>query len=43
MTDRLYYTDPYVAEFDAETVAIVDVEPSSEGPRRAAVLNRTAF
>lgn len=43
MTDRLYYTDPYLSEFDAETVAIVNVEPSSEGPRRAAVLDRTAF
>jgi alanyl-tRNA synthetase len=43
VTDRLYYTDSYLSEFDAETLAIVDVEPCSEGARRAAVLDRTAF
>ena len=39
MTERLYYTDPYMREFDAELIA---VEPLENG-RRAVVLNRTAF
>ena len=43
MTDRLYYTDSYLSEFDAKTVAIVELAPSSGGPRRAAVLDCTAF
>ncbi len=38
MTERLYYTDPYLAEFDA---IVLRVEPY-EG-RLAAVLDRTAF
>ena len=38
MTERLYYTDPYLAEFDAQ---VLRVEPY-EG-RLAAVLDRTAF
>ena len=38
MTERLYYTDPYLAEFDAN---VLRVEPY-EG-RLAAVLDRTAF
>jgi alanyl-tRNA synthetase len=39
VTERLYYTDPYMREFDAE---VLDVEPLGDG-RRGAVLNRTAF
>jgi len=39
VTERLYYTDPYLAEFDARVVAI---EALAEG-RHAAVLDRTAF
>jgi len=38
VTERLYYTDPYLAEFDAN---VLRVEPY-EG-RLAAVLDRTAF
>ena len=38
MTERLYYTDPYLAEFDAR---VLRVEPYDG--RRAAVLDRTAF
>ena len=38
MTERLYYSDPYLAEFDAH---VLRVEPYDG--RRAAVLDRTAF
>jgi Ser-tRNA(Ala) deacylase AlaX len=38
MTERLYYTDPYLREFDAELVDTV----SHEG-RTALVLDRSAF
>lgn len=38
MTERLYYIDPYLAEFDAH---VLRVEPYDG--RRAAVLDRTAF
>ena len=38
MTDRLYYTDPYVTEFDAQ---VIDIE--SHDGRPAAILDRTAF
>jgi len=42
LTERIYYTDPYAAEFDA---TIVDIEAwSVEHPeRRGVVLDRTAF
>ncbi len=41
MTDRLYYHDPFLYEFDAE---VQDVIPQSkENPRPAVVLDRTAF
>jgi alanyl-tRNA synthetase len=41
-TERLYYNDPYLAEFDATVVAI---EPAPDGHtgRTGAVLDRTAF
>ncbi len=39
MTERLYYTDPYVTEFDAE---IVQVAAAPDG-RHTVVLDRTAF
>jgi alanyl-tRNA synthetase len=39
VTERLYYTDPYLTEFDANLIA---VESMDDG-RRAAVLDRTAF
>jgi alanyl-tRNA synthetase len=38
MTDRLYYTDPYLREFDA---AVARIE--TRGPRRILILDRTAF
>ena len=38
MTERLYYTDPCVTEFDALVVRI-----ETSGGRRCAVLDRTAF
>ena len=38
MTERLYYTDAYLAEFDAAVIRVV----AHEG-RHAAVLDRTAF
>jgi alanyl-tRNA synthetase len=38
VTDRLYYTDPYVTEFDAQ---VIDIE--SHDGRPAAILDRTAF
>ncbi len=40
MTERLYFTDPYLTEFDAEVIRIEAVPGS---PARAAVLDRTAF
>jgi alanyl-tRNA synthetase len=42
LTERIYYTDPYAAEFDA---TIVEIEaPSVQHPeRRGVVLDRTAF
>jgi alanyl-tRNA synthetase len=39
VTDRLYYTDPYLREFDAE---VLGVESLDDG-RRAAILSQTAF
>ena len=38
MTDRLYYTDPYLTEFDAQVIGI-----ESHDGRPAAILDRTAF
>ena len=38
MTNRLYYTDAYLKEFDATVLEVIDL-----GDRRAAVLDRTAF
>jgi alanyl-tRNA synthetase len=38
VTDRLYYTDPYLKEFDAQVVDIRDLNG-----RTGVVLNRTAF
>lgn len=38
MTERLYYTDPYLTEFDATITAIEQVDG-----RPAAILDRTAF
>ena len=38
MTERLYYTDPYLTEFDARVIEIRDV-----AGRNAVVLDRTAF
>src|SRR5687767_14078908 len=39
VTERLYYTDPYLREFDAD---VVSVEQAADG-RPAVILNRTAF
>ena len=39
MTERLYYLDPYLAEFDAQVLAVDRLEDG----RFAAVLDRTAF
>lgn len=39
MTDRLYYTDPSIAEFDAQVLAC---SPADDG-RHVALLDRTAF
>ena len=39
MTERIYYTQPYLAEFDAR---VVSIDPVDDG-RQAAVLDRTAF
>jgi alanyl-tRNA synthetase len=39
VTERLYYTDAYVKEFDAELRQLVALEDG----RRAAILDRTAF
>jgi alanyl-tRNA synthetase len=38
VTERLYYTDPYLTEFDARVVGVEDLDG-----RTAAVLDRTAF
>lgn len=38
MTDRLYYNDPYLTEFDAEVLRVEDHDG-----RTSAVLDRTAF
>jgi alanyl-tRNA synthetase len=38
VTERLYYTDPYLAEFDATVIRV-----ESRGGRSVAVLDRTAF
>ena len=38
MTERLYYTDPYLREFDARVVRVDDVDG-----QRSIVLDRTAF
>jgi alanyl-tRNA synthetase len=38
MTERLYYTDPYATEFEAQVVRVEDL-----GGRTAAVLDRTCF
>ena len=38
MTERLYYTDAYAREFDANVIQIAEVDG-----RRAAILDRTAF
>jgi alanyl-tRNA synthetase len=40
VTERLYYTDPYLTEFEAE---VIGVEAVGAGGARAAVLDRTAF
>jgi alanyl-tRNA synthetase len=39
VTERLYYTDPYLTQFEAD---VLDVETAPDG-RLGAVLNRTAF
>jgi alanyl-tRNA synthetase len=39
VTERLYYTDPYLTDFDATVVATVQTEDG----RHAVVLDRTAF
>ena len=39
MTERIYYTDPYLSEFDAQ---LIDLSPGENG-RSIAVLDRTAF
>ena len=41
MTERIYYTDPYAAEFDATVVTIEPV--AGVATRHAVVLDRTAF
>jgi alanyl-tRNA synthetase len=38
VTERLYYTDPYITEFSARIVRIADHQG-----RTAAILDRTAF
>jgi alanyl-tRNA synthetase len=42
VTERLYYTDPYLADFDATVVAIEPLVDRSDG-KRGVVLDRTAF
>ena len=41
MTERLYYTDAYLREFEAVVLEVVDA--GHGGTRRAALLDRTAF
>src|SRR5579862_2464606 len=41
MTDRLYYYDSYLYEFDGEIVEVLP--PSSKEARHGVVLDRTAF
>lgn len=41
MTDRLYYRDSFLYDFDGEVVEVVG--PSREEPRSGVVLDRTAF
>ena len=38
MTERLYYTDPYLKEFDAQFIGVRDVDG-----RSGVVMDRTAF
>lgn len=38
MTEKLYYSDSFIFEFDAEITDIIDI-----GPKKAIVLDRTAF
>jgi alanyl-tRNA synthetase len=38
VTERLYYTDPYLTDFDADVIAVRELDG-----RTAIVLNRTAF
>ncbi len=40
MTDRLYYHDSFLSEFDAE---VLDLSASNSDPRPAIILDRTAF
>ena len=42
MTDRIYYTEPYVASFDATVLDVEDLASEHAG-RRGVVLDRTAF
>ena len=41
MTDRLYYHDSFLYEFDAEVIEVLS--PDGSGARSAVVLDRTAF
>jgi alanyl-tRNA synthetase len=41
-TDRIYYTDPYAAQFDA-TVVAVEPPPAAHSGATGVVLDRTAF
>jgi alanyl-tRNA synthetase len=41
MTDRLYYTDSFLYDFEADVIEILP--PSSAGSRRAVIMDRTAF
>ena len=38
MTERLYYSDPYLREFDARVARVDEIDG-----RRSVVLDRTAF
>jgi alanyl-tRNA synthetase len=42
MTHRIYYTDPYTAEFDAKVIA-VEPAPAGDQARTGVLLDRTAF
>ena len=42
MTERIYYTDPYTAEFDATVIAI-EPAPAEHPDATGVVLDRTAF